>query len=87
MMHKSQQHSHCQHTGIANSSIGDVSVCTDCNIVLLTLSHMTLRFTPEAFRCLAQLLNLSQGRLDQACQAAEGAGAQTPPSVIHPPLH
>jgi hypothetical protein len=86
MMH-SRQPERCEHTGVAKSPIGDVTVCTDCNIVHLTLAHVTLRFTPESFRCLAELLRVSQGRLDHAFQAVEGAGAGTVESTIHPPLH
>jgi hypothetical protein len=86
-MHSDQHNSRCEHTGIASSTIGDVTVCTDCNIVHLTLSHVTLRFTPDAFRCLAELLGVAQGRLEQAFRSVEGTGANTHESPAHPPFH
>lgn len=59
----------CKHTGIARNTVGDVSICAECNIVHLTLSHMTLRLTPEAFRSLSDLVSLSQFRLEKAQQS------------------
>ncbi len=73
----------CKHTGIAHNTVGDVSICAECNIVHLTLSHMTLRLTPEAFRSLSDLVSLSQFRLEKAQQsvkprqAAKGQDAGT----------
>ena len=61
----------CKHTGIAHNTVGDVSICAECNIVHLTMSHMTLRLTPEAFRSLSDLVSLSQFRLEKAQQSVQ----------------
>ena len=86
-MKQSPHNPRCEHTGIAHSSIGAVTVCNDRNIVHLSLSHVTLRLTPEAFRNLGELLRNSQGQLEQAFHAVEGSGANIGETIPHPPLH
>lgn len=77
----------CKHTGIAHNSVGDVSICAECNIVHLTMSHMTLRLTPEAFRSLSDLVSLSQFRLEKAQQSVlskQAPHAQEPAAPREP---
>lgn len=86
-MHPGQEGSACQHTGIARNNVGEVAICVDCNIVHLTLQHMTLRLSPEAFRSLSQLLAAAQGRLDEAWQARQGQGAGGAERPAQPLVH
>lgn len=46
---------------------GEVSACR-CGAVTLTMQHMSLRFTPDAFRALTVLLATAQARLDRAAR-------------------
>ena len=80
-MHSDKHTAGCTHVGIAHNSVGDVSVCHECSIVHLTLSHMTIRLTPEAFRSMASLVALSQKRLDQGQQSVSASAAHAAPTV------
>ena len=57
---------HCQHISIARNDAGRITICPDCNVVHVDLDYMTLRFTPETFRGIAELLASAQARLDRA---------------------
>ena len=74
-MHSDKHTSGCTHVGIAHNTIGDVTVCNECSVVHLTLSHTTLRLSPDAFRSLSELVTLSQQRLDKAEQSTTAVEA------------
>lgn len=54
----------CQHIGIAHNAMGNVVICPDCGVVRISLEYLTIRLAPEAFRALAQMLNVAQDRID-----------------------
>ena len=47
---------------LAENEIGAVSVCA-CGVVTLTLQYLSLRFEPDAFGRLHQLLRQAQARM------------------------
>ena len=65
----------CQHLSIADSNIGHVSICPDCSVLHLALHHVSVRFTPDAFRALAGMVTAAQARLDHVAQASTAAAA------------
>jgi hypothetical protein len=65
----------CQHLAIADSNIGQVSICPDCSVLHVALSHVSLRFTPDAFRALAEMVGAAQARLDHVAQSRAAAAA------------
>jgi len=73
--HQGKRHQPCQHLAISESAIGDVSICPDCNVLHLSLSHVSLRFTPDAFRALTELIGAAQARLDQVARTSAAAAA------------
>ena len=77
----------CQHLAIAESSIGHVSICPDCSVLHLSLSHVSMRFTPEAFRALAAMLGEAQTRLDHVAQASVAAASVIDEARHGPKLH
>jgi hypothetical protein len=77
----------CQHLAIAESSIGHVSICPDCSVLHLSLSHVSMRFTPEAFRALTAMLGEAQSRLDHVAQASVAAAAVIDEARHGPKLH
>jgi hypothetical protein len=48
---------------VAQSPLGSVTICPDCGVVHLVVSHVTLRFTSDAFGALEQLVTQAQARL------------------------
>lgn len=56
----------CQHIAVARNGAGRISICPECNVVHVELEYMTLRFRPETFRGIAELLGSAQARLDRA---------------------
>ena len=81
-MHSDKHTSGCTHVGIAHNTVGDVSVCNECSIVHLTLSHVTVRLTPDAFRSLSELVKVSQQRLDKAEQAVQATQEPVTPEPM-----
>ncbi|SHH04963.1 hypothetical protein [Massilia sp. CF038] len=65
----------CQQLTIADSNIGQVSICPECSVLHLALSHVSLRFTPDAFRSLADIVTAAQSRLDHVAQTSAAAAA------------
>ena len=85
--HNEPQDPPCQHLAIADSNIGHVSICPDCSVLHLSLSHVSLRFTPEAFRALAEMVNAAQSRLSHVAQASAAAAAAIDDARHGPKLH
>ena len=53
---------------ISRSAVGAVALCS-CGHLHVNLEYLTLRFEPEAFRELVDMLLSAQGRLDAALPA------------------
>lgn len=64
MKHKPQSEP-CKHVGLAHSAVGTIAVCPDCGVIHLSLHYLSLRFEPEAFRELTNMLAAAQMRLDR----------------------
>ncbi|WP_187362413.1 MULTISPECIES: hypothetical protein [Massilia] len=79
----------CQHVTIADSTIGHVSICPECSVLHLSLNHVSVRFTPEAFRALSSMVGDAQARLDHVAQsnAAAAAAAVIDEARHGPKLH
>lgn len=77
----------CHQVAIADSKVGQVTLCAGCGNVHLGLSNVALRFSPEAFRALAELLETAQFRLDYADQAGQAAAAAIDAARSGPKLH
>lgn len=63
----------CQHIAIAHSSSGNIAICPECNVVHVAMDHLTLRFTPDVFRGIADMFTSAQARLDHASAASTAA--------------
>jgi hypothetical protein len=70
-MKRSHQASPCQHVEIAHSNVGEVMICADCNVVHISLQHMSLRFEVEAFRSLAYMLGNAQMKINHLNQTMQ----------------
>lgn len=70
-MERSPTSSSCQHTLLARSPVGHVSVCPECGVVHLSLDCLSLRLELTAFQTLAEMLSQALQRLDsrQACDS------------------
>jgi hypothetical protein len=68
----------CRHRTIAHGAIGHVSVCPECSVLHLSIGHLSLRFAPDTFRALAELVGSAQGKLDLALQHQAAAPAPVP---------
>lgn len=66
-------HSNCQCEQIVSSPIGQVTVCSGCGQVHLTMQCMTVRFELDAFRMLAAMLGQAQQQIDCALMASVSA--------------
>ena len=77
------KHTKCECDQLANSPVGQVTVCADCKQIHLTLQYLTVRFEPETFRMLAGMVAEAQQCLDSF-----GQGVSTPPlSIAASKLH
>ncbi len=72
---------------VAESGIGHVSICPDCSVLHLSLSHVSLRFTPDAFRALAAMVGQAQERLAQVARSSAAAAAVIDEARHGPKLH
>jgi hypothetical protein len=77
----------CHHLALADSNIGHVSICPDCSVLNLSLSHVSLRFTPPAFQALVEMVNAAQARLEHVAQASAAAAAVIDEARLGPRLH
>jgi hypothetical protein len=65
----------CQHIAIAHGKAGHISICPECNVVQVVLSHLSVRFAPDAFRDVAHMFGAAQSRLDHIDKASAAASA------------
>ena len=78
----------CQHIALARGDNGHVAICPECNVIQVVLSHLSVRFSPEAFRDLAQMVGTAQARLDHVQQASAAAAALVEGAdALSPSLH
>ena len=77
----------CNHVQLADSNVGHVSICPDCNVVHVSLNHVTVRLTTEAFRALSTMTGEAQSRLDHVAQASAAAAAVIDEARHGPKLH
>ncbi len=61
----------CQHTLLARSPVGHVSVCPDCGVLHLSLDCLLVRLEEKAFQALAAMLTQAQQRLEADMSLAE----------------
>lgn len=73
----------CRHVSVAESPIGSVTVCPHCAVVHLAISHVTLRFTADAFGALEQLVAQAQARLGMAAPPAPATGPAPADLTLH----
>ncbi len=77
----------CHHVQLADSHIGHVSICPDCGVVHLSLNHVTVRLSPEAFCALATMTGEAQLRLEYVSRAGVAAAAVIDEARHGPKLH
>lgn len=77
------QHPTCRHEPVANSQLGNISMCPHCAVVHVAIGHVTLRFTTDAFRDLGHLVAQAQASLDAPPREDKPAA---PPSFVMPPV-
>lgn len=76
--------SNCQHLGLAQSPLGDITLCPDCRVVHISLQYFSMRFELDAFEALAHMLGTAQGniaRLVQRSQSGYDALELRPPDA------
>jgi hypothetical protein len=71
----------CRHQAVANSPLGNITVCPHCAVVHVAIGHVTMRFTTEAFRDLGSLVALAQASLGAPAQDSAPM-----PSFVMPPV-
>lgn len=72
----------CQHTMLARSPVGHVSVCPDCGVVHLSMDCVSVRLEVNAFLALAEMLSQAQKRLS-GMQLHESQACHESAHVVH----
>ena len=54
----------CRHVELVRSQVAEVAMCPDCNVVHITLQHVTVRLTADAFQELVWNLSQAQSVMD-----------------------
>lgn len=76
----------CHPAVIAEDTVGSVSICPGCGAVHMTLQHVTLRFAPDTFRVVANMLGVAQERINGISRKPPlpaGTDSQTPADRHH----
>ena len=60
----------CRHIELVRSQVAEVAMCPDCKVVHITLQHVTVRLTSDAFQELVWSVGQAQGIIDS--QQADG---------------
>ena len=81
MAHSSTSSS-CQHSLLARSPVGHVSVCPDCGVVHLSLDCVSVRLEVGAFQAMAEMVSQAQQRLHGA-QPCEGHAHAAHAGAVH----
>lgn len=71
----------CQHTLLARSPVGQVSICLDCEVVHLSLDCLSVRLEMAVFLAFADMLLQAKNRL-QLTPSHDSRG-QEPAMVTH----
>ena len=74
--------SRCQHTLLARSPVGHVSICPDCAVVQLSLDCLSVCLERTVFLALAEMLSAARQRLHDT----QRHSSQPPAGLAHP-LH
>lgn len=77
----------CQHIPTAQGKTGHITICPECNVVQVVMSHLSLRFSPEAFRDVTRMFGEAQSRLDHVSEAGAAAAALIDAARQGPNLH
>lgn len=54
----------CRHIELVRSQVAEVAMCPDCKVVHLTLQHVTVRLTSDAFQELVWSVGKAQAIID-----------------------
>ena len=74
----------CSHLHLGNNAVGDVTFCTDCGVISVSMQYTTIRLEANAFVELAALLNASRDRLFALAQAqADELHGHAHPADLH----
>lgn len=79
----------CSPAVIVEDAVGSVSICPGCGAVHLSLQHITLRFAPDTFRVVTNMLGVAQERIDRMIRnqpVPDEAGSPTPADRQHGPI-
>lgn len=60
----------CRHIELVRSQVAEVAMCPDCKVVHITLQHVTVRLTSDAFQELVWSVGQAQAIIDS--QQADG---------------
>ncbi len=63
----------CQHIRAQSNQLGNVTICTDCQVVHLALPTMCLKFDLQAFAVLSDLVRTAQVRIRNVFDVQTGA--------------
>lgn len=55
----------CRHIELVRSQIAEVAMCPDCKVVHITLQHVTIRLTSDAFQELVWSVGKAQSLIDR----------------------
>lgn len=54
----------CRHIELVRSQVAEVAMCPDCKVVHITLQHVTVRLTSDAFQELVWSVGQAQAIID-----------------------
>jgi hypothetical protein len=54
----------CRHIELVRSQVAEVAMCPDCKVVHITLQHLTVRLTSDAFQELVWSVGKAQAIID-----------------------
>jgi hypothetical protein len=69
----------CRHVELVRSQVAEVAMCPDCKVVHITLQHVTVRLTSDAFQELVWCVGKAQAIIDNQQEAGRQQGLQTEP--------
>jgi hypothetical protein len=63
--------SKCQHVGLAQSQVGEITLCPDCRVVHISLQYFSMRFDLDAFDALTHMLATAQSNIARMAQLSQ----------------
>jgi hypothetical protein len=67
----------CRHIELVRSPVAEVAMCPDCQVVHITLQHVTVRLTSDAFQELVWSLGKAQAIIESQQEDGRQASRQT----------